>query len=228
MEEDRLPDQQSRWAAYFAEHMQQFASSLEYLADHWAYHRSLYDYIKSVVPKGGRILEVGCGPSASCAYLAATGYQVTGVDSDSGVLNMARRLLSSLGVSVRLEQANAFDLSRYYNGFDCVFSMGVLEHFDPAKTIELLREQGKVAPIVFFNIPSRHTQHTDERFYSPRQMAALVREAGLRPIRLFGYGRVMKTAWHRLFYHAAPSLLYTAAVDWLGHAMNQVCIARRP
>lgn len=220
-------DGDSRWAAYFNRHLSGYSSPLEYLAEHWAYHQTLYGYIKKYVPAGGRILEVGCGPSASGIYLAACGYRMVGIDNDSEVLDVGRRLVSIAGVQVELEKADAFHLEKYHGRFDCVFSMGVLEHFDPEETVQLLREQAKIAPVVFFNIPSKHTDRTDERVYSPREMSWMVRQAGLRPLRLFGYGRVMKSGWHKLLYHMMPAIGYSALVNWFGHAMNQVCIAKR-
>src|SRR5438093_1897087 len=95
---------------------------------------------------------------------------------------------------VRIERADAFDLSRYHDRFDLVYSLGVVEHFDRSDTIRLIVEQGRCAPRVLVAVPTSFTRYaaplTDERIYSRNDLARVVGEAGLSVSRSFAYGDV--------------------------------------
>lgn len=50
------------------------------------------DFVASQVPRGGSILEIGCGAGHVAANLAARGYDVEGIDSDEASIAEARNL----------------------------------------------------------------------------------------------------------------------------------------
>jgi SAM-dependent methyltransferase len=147
-----------------------------------------------VLPAAGRLLDVGCGAGIFTALLAHHGYDVVGVDEDPTIVAYASELINYFRSSARVVPGSAFDLSPYHNRFDVAYSLGLVEHFPAERTVELIREQGRCAPIVLVVVPSRFTWYaapvTDERLYRRGQVEALVRRAGLRVRESFVYGEV--------------------------------------
>lgn len=197
-----------RWRDYFQNHQAFDANWLQSAVPHWGFHETLYGNILRYCPKGGRVLDVGCGPGYSSMYLAAHGYASMGIDNEASLVDLARERAARLGNTATFEEADAFDLKKYYGKFDLVFSCGVLEHFDREVTVELLAEQARCAQHVIIQIPTRYTAYaggiTDERIYSVRELEHIVRDAGMDVQSSFGYGELNATAMHRLLRLALP------------------------
>jgi SAM-dependent methyltransferase len=166
---------------------------LSWLTEVWRYHEPLYRELQRVVPEGGRILEVGTGGGPNLLWLAAHGYQAAGVEYRPKVVAAAREVAETLSVDVAYHTGDAFDLSEYRD-FDAVFSVGMIEHWPYADSLRAIREQAACARTVLVAIPTPYTRFgagvTDERFYSKREFAELLCAAGLRHVRVFGYGDV--------------------------------------
>lgn len=110
--------------------------------------------VEHLEPRGGRILDVGCGPGFMSLELARNGFHVTGIDVAADALELGRQLArentyteSWGGVEYQRE-----DFLAWPGGdrrFDGVCFFGALHHFpDPAAaldhTVELLRPGGVV------------------------------------------------------------------------------------
>ena len=69
------------------------------------------DYVQALLPAGS-VLDAGCGTGRVAVELAARGYDVVGVDSDSSMLDVARRhdLTWVLGDLATLDLGRTFDL----------------------------------------------------------------------------------------------------------------------
>ncbi|MFQ5873559.1 MAG: class I SAM-dependent methyltransferase [Dehalococcoidia bacterium] len=65
----------------------------------------LVDLLK--LPRGSRILDIGCGTGRHSVKLASRGYEVTGVDISSSMLDRAEEAAKEAGVSVEWIQADA-------------------------------------------------------------------------------------------------------------------------
>lgn len=182
---------------------------------HWGFHETLYGMIARHCPTPARILNVGSGPGWSELYLSSIGYEVTGIDNEPALVELARDRAKFLGVPAKFEVADAFDLSAFESKFDLVFSCGVLEHFDRDVTIALLKEQAKCASKVLIQIPTNYTAYTgpitDERMYTINQLAQIVEDAGLRVIAKFGYGDLSATPMHVFIRRALPRALWRMA-----------------
>jgi ubiquinone/menaquinone biosynthesis C-methylase UbiE len=59
------------------------------------------------LPKGSRILDMGCGTGRHAVMLAERGFRVTGVDLSEGMLNEARKAATDAGVEVEWIHADA-------------------------------------------------------------------------------------------------------------------------
>ena len=87
-----------------------------------------------------RVLQVGCGTGVFLEWFAHLGHQVTGMDSSSAMLNIARLRLPS---RIALEQGSPEDLPYEDNTFDTVVMMTVLEFAD--NPVPALKEAFRVA-----------------------------------------------------------------------------------
>jgi ubiquinone/menaquinone biosynthesis C-methylase UbiE len=114
------------------------------------------------LPRGGRVLEVGCGTGGLLAAAARGGWSITGVDIAARWLVVARRRLADHGLSVPLVAAATERLPWADGQFDTVVADSVLEHLDdPAPALRewtrVLRPGGRL--LVWS--PNRYTLTTD-------------------------------------------------------------------
>ncbi len=218
-----------RWKEYFDGHKAFDANWLQSAVPHWGFHETLYGNIQRYCPRGGRILDVGCGPGWSAMYLAAQGYASTGIDNEASLIELARRKASRVGSPAKFEVADAFDLSAYHGKFDLAFSCGVLEHFDREITIQLLAEQARCAQYVIIQIPTSYTAYaggiTDERIYSVSELVKIVKDSGMTVESTFGYGELSATPIHRFLRLGLPRALWRMAQN-AGYAYAIAAVGR--
>lgn len=92
------------------------------------------DFVEATLARFGlgrakRILDLGCGTGGHVIGLTQRGYQVTGVDSSAGMLEIARQSAAQANIEVdlRLAMAETVDLGQT---FDCVVSFyNVINYF---------------------------------------------------------------------------------------------------
>jgi len=110
---------QSEWERFFNFHAPQYMDN-PFTQDTLAEVDFLIDEL-SLEP-GSWILDVGCGTGRHAIELAKRGYQVTGVDISAGMLALAEKTASEVGVSVEWMQADAteFSTSRSYDAAICL------------------------------------------------------------------------------------------------------------
>lgn len=105
-----------------------------------AVHRG--EALATLLPRCGRILEVGCGTGGLLVAAKRRGLRIEGADIASRWLVVARRRLADAGLDVRLTVANAEHLPWLDGAFDALVADSVLEHLDdPALA---LREWSRV------------------------------------------------------------------------------------
>ena len=219
-----------RWIGYFTKDTRRYHSLLENAVDHWNYNDPLYFGIKKLIQPPARILDVGCGLGYSDIYLQKCGYEVVGIDNDANIMEKARKNAKYFRSNVKFEQADAFDLSKYYGKFDLVYSVGVVEHFDRKTTIVLLKEQAKCAKYVIAVIPTKFTRYsgeiTDERIYTISQLRGIFKYAGLEIMGKFGYGNVV-SPFHNWVHRFLPHGLYRILQNNFSYAMGIGCIGKK-
>ena len=92
--------------------------------------------LSALLPRSGRIVEVGCGTGGLLAASARTGLAIEGVDIASRWLVVARRRLDDLGLSVPLVAASADRLPYPDGSVDAIVADSLLEHLDdPASAV---------------------------------------------------------------------------------------------
>ena len=219
-----------RWRSYIARGVEAAGSGLAFATEQWMALFPVYLAIRRALPAGGRVLDVGCGAGAFTALLAHRGFEAVGIDEDPDVVSCAREMAGDLRAPIRIERAAADDLSVFYDQFDLVYSLGVVEHFEPSVTIDLMREQARCAPLVLAAVPTRFTRYagslSDERLYTRRRFTELVAQSGLRVRESFVYGEV-PTRTARNLERALPGAVYRRLKHACSYGMGICCVGER-
>lgn len=164
-------------------------------------HRLLKPYVKP----GSAFMELGFAPGMLLAWAAQKrGAEVSGIDYSKSGVAAARALFQRLGISGDLRCEDAFRTSFASNSFDCVFSVGLIEHFDDprpivAKHVELAKPGGAIVILVpnYGGLSGRVQSWLDPEdialhnlaIMRPGAMAALFDPAVVEHVRRFKYGR---------------------------------------
>jgi len=111
--------------------------------------RNIRRLLKRCIRPGMRVLEIGCAPGYMLTWVAqALQANVSGLDYSIRGIDHAKRLFAQLGVAGDLRCEDVFQSSFQEGTFDCVYSCGVIEHFDDPRQlveihIKLLKPGGK-------------------------------------------------------------------------------------
>lgn len=92
-----------------------------------------------------RFLEVGCGGSLTLHFLSQIGHEAVGLDSSDVALDYSSYLRSQLGSDIQVLKGDAFALPYDDGHFDCVYSIGMIEHYRFEDQVRLCREMLRVA-----------------------------------------------------------------------------------
>ncbi len=161
---------------------------------HWwfrARRRILEELIVRVVrpPKGGRVLEVGCGTGHNLEMLGKFGHL------DDSELDFAARTLSSKRLGREVKEAKLPDLSMFKrNEYDLVALLDVLEHVpDDLGSLRAIHRRLKPGGALLLTVPanpwmwSAHdAAHHHFRRYTKKQLKELFLRSGLE-IELLSY-----------------------------------------
>jgi 2-polyprenyl-3-methyl-5-hydroxy-6-metoxy-1,4-benzoquinol methylase len=98
--------------------------------------------------KKGKILEIGCGAGDLCVTLHSMGYDVSGIDSSEGAIQLCQQLYKDICQTGTLN----FTCESIYDvmdTFDMIFMFEVLEHIEDdraalSRVHELLRPSGQI------------------------------------------------------------------------------------
>ncbi len=219
-----------RWRRYVFEGVRTAGGPIPFALTQWMFLYPIFRAIRRALPGRGRALDVGCGAGIFTALLSHHGLDVVGIDEDPEIVACAREMVDYFRAPARVESGNAFDLSRYYEQFDLVYSLGVVEHFDPDVTVRLIQEQAACGRVVLVAVPTRFTCYTgpvtDERLYRRRQLNALMHRAGLRVKESFVYGDV-PTLGAAILRRGLPRVLYGALEQLLSYGMGICAVGER-
>lgn len=164
------------------------------------------------------VLEVGCGRGATLLELAKRGANVVGLDYSDEAIAVCRALARETGTAERASfvQGEAEAMPFAKDAFDFVFSVGLLEHFEDPSGI--LAEQHRVlrsGGYCLVQVPQKYSLYTVlkkaliragkwpyggwETQFSDREISDLVRQAGLEPRYITGYGSFALAAVRHAF-----------------------------
>jgi SAM-dependent methyltransferase len=157
------------------------------------------------VKPGSDLLEIGFAPGKLLSCVARRlGARVSGIDYSPRGVEASRDLFERAGVSGDLRVEDVFATSFAPNSFDCVLSIGLIEHFDDprpivAKHVELARPGGTIVILVpnyggrvgrlqNWLAPDNIAIH-NIAIMRPGPMADLFDPASVASVRGFKYGR---------------------------------------
>ncbi|MFB7517669.1 class I SAM-dependent methyltransferase [Streptomyces sp. NPDC056144] len=104
---------------------------------------------RGLLPKGGRVLDLGCGPGRNTVYLASLGYEVDAVDLSATALAWAAERARETGAegAIRFVNGNAFaadGIDEIDGPYDLVYDSGCLHHLPPHRRVSYLALLGRV------------------------------------------------------------------------------------
>ncbi|MFW9935538.1 MAG: class I SAM-dependent methyltransferase [Candidatus Thorarchaeota archaeon] len=149
------------------------------------------DYLTTLLPSGGHILDAGCGAGEPVAkYLVEHGFQVTGIDVSPRILGLAKQQVPE-GEFLEGDMAQ---LTFPDESFDGVVSLYALWHISKEKHELVFQNFYRVLKpggILFFNTGIHAMEGTNNflgvtMYWSspaPKTTLALVKAAGLKIIR---------------------------------------------
>jgi SAM-dependent methyltransferase len=112
----------------------------------WSHARHVFDGAVEAIA-GRRVLELGCNVGATAIVLASLGAEVTAIDPDADLVELARLNAARYGLDDRIAFAHVPDTTRLRDepgGYDWVSCNSVLEYVPAAALAGVLREVDRV------------------------------------------------------------------------------------
>jgi len=136
------------------------------------------------IPRGSRILDVGCGTGRWLRRYQELGFRATGVDATPGMLGLAKER----GTTASLIAGEATCLPFADAEFDCVSDITVVQHIVRPLQPQALREMVRVLKpggrLILMELIRGEDAHVFPR--SPHDWIQLAESLGARPIGWFG------------------------------------------
>jgi 2-polyprenyl-3-methyl-5-hydroxy-6-metoxy-1,4-benzoquinol methylase len=111
--------------------------------------------IKKYIGSKGKILECGCGPAKTAISISNSGFEVTAIDHNKNILNLAKRNAKIAEVGIKFKLIDFFNIDKEFEKdfFGCITHQGVIEHFPKNEIKKIIRKQLKIVPFIIFSIP---------------------------------------------------------------------------
>ena len=144
------------WYEVYLKDIEKKGNLEHYVNDKILNKKVLINLIKKYA-EGNKLLETGSGTGVLSTYLSSIGYDVTGIDIDSEIIDLSNKIANNYS-SVKkpiFVNKSIFELDYKEKSYDISYSNGVLEHFTDEQIIDTLKQQLNVAKIVIFGIPTK-------------------------------------------------------------------------
>lgn len=161
------------------------------------------DLTEALPFKGLRILDIGCGGGLLSEPMARLGADVVGADAAAGNIPVARLHAEQSGLQIDYRHTTAEDLAAAGEQFDVVLNMEVVEHVaDPEAYLRACHDLLKQGGLMICSTLNRNAKsfamaiigaewvmrwlpkgtHDWQKFITPDELQALIRQAGLDPV----------------------------------------------
>jgi len=187
----RMTDEENaRWYkdSYWGDYKSQQAPDEKFFQRRLPKIREIFEQVKQYLPKGARVLEIGCGVGALLSRIQAEVGEsgtVIGIEPHSGHAKFARE---SKGLDVRNGLLEDIIPDLEEGAFDLVVMNHVLEHTtSPTATLEAIKTLLKPGGVYVAEVPNveapgsrlSHFFHPAHHYnFSPATFARLARKAG--------------------------------------------------
>jgi SAM-dependent methyltransferase len=177
-----------------------FTATLEQLANH-------------PLPKGAKILEVGCGTGRTACYLAKQNYRITALDIRPLMIAKARKRAEEEGVAVSFVEGDVNALPFGEGEFDVVLAESVTIFADPPKALKeycrVLAAGGKLydREIMALKEPTEDLRKEVFEFYGARKLylpgewISLMKKSGFNPAEVWNAAPFPMNMWEDTFRH---------------------------
>lgn len=157
---------------------------------------------------GAKVIDIGCGGGLLTEAMAKEGAQVTGIDMNKSLIEVARLHQLESGTKVEYLQTSAESIAEKHSGqYDIVTCLEMLEHVpDPAAIVRACGKLAKPGGRLFFSTLNRNPKaylfailgaeyilkllpkntHDYEKFIRPSELSAWSRQSGISPQELKG------------------------------------------
>jgi 2-polyprenyl-3-methyl-5-hydroxy-6-metoxy-1,4-benzoquinol methylase len=142
-----------------------------------AFQFARYKHVAKLLEGKKRVLEVGCSDGMGARIVRQHVEWLVGVDSDEAAIAHATRL-SSQKWPIHF-QALDFMAGEPMTDYDAVYSLDVLEHFEPREIYGFLARMAEAAPMAIIGTPSIESQKFASEI-SRREHKSCMTKAGLR------------------------------------------------
>ena len=140
--------------------------------------------VERYVPRGGRILDIGCGGGREAVGFAGLAYDVVAIDMAPRMVEVARRSAARLGVRIDFRVASVTDLDVVDATFDAAFFAGSLHHLPGRElrigTLRRLARAVKPDGVLIVMVHYRERRGVLSRSRLVDAVRALVRQLGGR------------------------------------------------
>jgi len=140
---------------------------------------------------GKKILDVGCGSGIWTDFLTNKGFEVTGIDFVSELIQKAKKVRKGKFIEAQAEKLPFADKS-----FDAVLLINILEHVDDDH--QVLKEAGRIGKRVVVNVPQQtpkllfqrgllykhHIDRSHQRVYTKSSLRQLFKKTGFKKVKI--------------------------------------------
>lgn len=159
------------WYEVYLKDIEKKGTLSNYVYDKIKNKKKLVNLIKKY-SKNNKVIECGSGTGIISTYISSLGYDVTSVDIDSKILNLAIDISKEYESELKPKfiKKSIFNLDFDTDEFDVSFSNGVLEHFSDEEIINTLKQQMRISKVVIFGIPTKYFSKSEAMYGDERYM----------------------------------------------------------
>ncbi|MBY6162626.1 class I SAM-dependent methyltransferase [Mameliella alba] len=137
----------------------------------------------AALPKGAEVLDLGCGPGKSAAYMAAAGLRVDAWDASAGMVTLAAR---HPGVTARQADFDALTTENSFDGIWANFSLLHAPREDMPRHLAAIHRALRPGGLFHIGVKEgtgalRDTLGRLYTYYTEPEMTGLLRDAGFAP-----------------------------------------------